>query len=215
MMFSLYRAWGAGRVVTYTVHEHEDAPADRVDRAEELVFIKDGFNFSAALFAPVWLLANALWIEFGIYALAVTSVSLLADVVGFGGFWAGFAIAVIHLLVGAEADSLKRFALERRGWHAVGTVVGNNSAECERRFFDTWLDDQPLMRIGDAASRESGHYPNVGFGGAAPAVNAGGGGSASSSLAGSASQAAGAQGGAKTAVPEASRGRRWWPFSGA
>ena len=28
---------------TYTVHEQPNPPADRIDRAEKLVFIKDGF----------------------------------------------------------------------------------------------------------------------------------------------------------------------------
>ena len=46
---------------TFTVHEPPNAPADRVDRAESLLFIKDGFSWGAALFGPLWLLAHRLW----------------------------------------------------------------------------------------------------------------------------------------------------------
>ena len=46
---------------TYTIHERPDPPADRVDRAESLVFVKDGFSWVAALFAPLWLLVHRLW----------------------------------------------------------------------------------------------------------------------------------------------------------
>ena len=46
---------------TYTIHERPDPAADRVDRAEGLVFIKDGFSWAAALFAPLWLIVHRLW----------------------------------------------------------------------------------------------------------------------------------------------------------
>ena len=45
-------------MLTFTVHEPPNPPADRIDRAESLVFIKDGFSWIAALFAPLWLLAT-------------------------------------------------------------------------------------------------------------------------------------------------------------
>ena len=48
-------------MLTFTVHEPPNPPADRVDRAEGLVFIKDGFAWFAALFAPLWLLMHRLW----------------------------------------------------------------------------------------------------------------------------------------------------------
>ena len=37
-------------------------PADRLDRAERLVFVKDGFSWLAACCPPLWLLANGLWL---------------------------------------------------------------------------------------------------------------------------------------------------------
>ena len=132
-------------MLTFTVHEPPTPPADRVDRAESLVFIKDGFSWIAALFTPLWLIANRLWWP------------LLGFVVLSGGFeatkrfagadqrWVGLAVLALNLMVGFEADALKRWALERRGWRMLGSVTGKTAAECERRFFETWLPNQPII----------------------------------------------------------------------
>ena len=51
----------------------------------------------------------------------------------------------LNLLIGLEADTLRRWALERRGWRTLGSVTGKTAAECERRFFETWLPTQPII----------------------------------------------------------------------
>ena len=48
-------------MLTFTVHEPPDPPADRIDRAEKLVFVKDGFSWAAALFGPLWMIFHRLW----------------------------------------------------------------------------------------------------------------------------------------------------------
>ncbi len=146
MIFSLFRAWDKERVVTYTVHEHGKPVSDRIDRAEQLVFVKDGFNYSAALFAPVWLLVNGLWLAFAGYIAVAALIVAGSSWLGLGELWPSLGFLGLHLLIGAEADTLRRFALELSGWKTVGTVVGRNEGECERRFFDTWLSEQPMLR---------------------------------------------------------------------
>lgn len=47
-------------MVTYTVHEPPHPSADRVDRADELRFIKDGFSWLTALVPPLGLAAKGL-----------------------------------------------------------------------------------------------------------------------------------------------------------
>jgi len=168
MIVSLFRAWDTKAVVTYTVHERGDPVADRIDRAEELVFIKDGFNFSAAFFAPFWLLLNALWFEFAGYVVAAIVIVAGFSWLGLGSVWPFIGLMLLHVLIGAEADSLKRYALERAGWKTAGTVVGRNMGECERRFFDTWLEEQPLLR-------RDGEMSVRGLAVGGPAVHASGG----------------------------------------
>jgi hypothetical protein len=136
-------------MITYTVHEPPNARADRLDRAETLVFVRDGFVWSAAALAPVWLLANRLWLVLIGYIALVLTIVLGTRAAGLGDTSAAVVgIAALHLLIGLEGSSLRRWTLQRRGWRLVGTVVGRTSLECERRFFDQWLPSQPLIRLG-------------------------------------------------------------------
>src|SRR2546421_9483607 len=133
---------------TYTIHERPDPAADRVDRAEGLVFVKDGFSWAAALFAPIWLLVHRLWLPLLGYVVVSGAFQLPRLLVTFDQRWLGLAAFALNLLIGLEADTLRRWGLERRGWHTVGTVTGQTAAECERRFFDAWLPAQPILAAG-------------------------------------------------------------------
>jgi hypothetical protein len=68
-------------------------------------------------------------------------------------------------LLAFEGDSLRRWALARRGWRMLGASNGRNRAECERRFFEAWLPTQPVIQArapeasGGAARRD---WPVIG-----------------------------------------------------
>ena len=141
-----FRAWDNARMVAYTIHEQPEPTTDRIDRADELVFVKDGFVWSAALFAPIWLLVNRMWLSLFGYIIAVVGISSVLSLLGAGEQIISLAILAIHVLVGFEADTLKRWTLEQYGWGMIGTVMGRNLSECERRFFDEWLPSQPVLR---------------------------------------------------------------------
>jgi hypothetical protein len=132
-------------MLTFTVHEPPNPPADRVDRAESLVFIKDGFSWLAALFAPIWLIAHRLWWPLLGFIVLSGSFDMIKRVSGIDARWTALAILALNLLVGFEADTLRRWSLERRGWRMLGSVTGKSAAECERRFFETWLPSQPII----------------------------------------------------------------------
>jgi len=130
-------------MLSYTVHEPPHAPSDRIDRAEGLVFVKDGFSWTAALFAPVWMIVHRLWLPLLGYLL------IDALMIGLGSLFESsmttLATLALHLLIGLEADTLRRWGLERRGWSTIGSVTGRTADECERRFFDMWLPAQPIV----------------------------------------------------------------------
>jgi len=48
------------------------------------------------------------------------------------------AFVMVHLLVGIEAASLRRFGFARRRWRDLGIVIGDDLEAAERRFFDTY-----------------------------------------------------------------------------
>jgi hypothetical protein len=132
-------------MLAYTVHEPPNPPADRVDRAESLVFVKDGFTWSAALLAPVWLLAHRLWWPLIAYLIASGGFELIKRATAIDQNWLGLAVLALNLLVGYEADTLRRWGLQRRGWRMLGAVTGKTAAECERRFYEAWLPSQPII----------------------------------------------------------------------
>jgi Protein of unknown function (DUF2628) len=143
-------------MLTFTVHEPPDPPADRIDRAEKLVFVKDGFSWAAAAFGPFWMLAHRLWWALLGFVLLTGSLQLIGRFTTADQRWLGLIMFAVNLLVGLEADTLRRWALDRRGWQMLGSVSGRNSAECERRFFEAWLPAQPILMPATSSAATSG-----------------------------------------------------------
>ena len=50
--------------------------------------------------------------------------------------------ALLALLMGFEAASLRRWTLSRRNWHQLDIVVADDEEAAERRFFDRWTARQ-------------------------------------------------------------------------
>jgi hypothetical protein len=71
---------------------------------------------------------------------------------GVGAAGSAFAALLIAFLVGAEASTLRRFTLDRRGYRQVGVVGGTNAEAAERRFFDAWTEAGGDKRPGPPAS---------------------------------------------------------------
>jgi hypothetical protein len=134
-------------MITVTVHEPPSPPSDRLDRAERLEFVKDGYNWVAAAWPPFWMLGQKLWGALVAYLALAAAISFGLAALGVAPAMIGMVFLGLHLLIGLEADSIVRWNLDRTGWQVVGTVVGRNLAECERRFFDDWLPQQPIIRV--------------------------------------------------------------------
>jgi hypothetical protein len=150
-------------MLTYTVHEPPNPPADRVDRAEGLVFVKDGFTWTAALLTPFWMLAHRLWWPLVAYVAFSGAFELLERAAGLRGDVTGLVLLAVNLLIGLEADTLRRWALARRGWRTLGTVSGRSLEECERRFFEAWLPAQPVIApVGPAKPDAPRRWPVIG-----------------------------------------------------
>jgi len=142
---------------TYTVHEPPAPPADRIDRAERLVFIEDGFSWTAAFLGPIWMLAHRLWWPLVAFLVVGAAIEATGRLAGLDQRWGGLAFLALNILVGLEADTLRRWTLERRGWRTLGTVSGRTRLECERRFFEAWLPGQPIIApAGPAATPSAG-----------------------------------------------------------
>jgi hypothetical protein len=142
-------------VPSFAVYQPPNPPADRLDRAAGLLFLKDGFSWAAALFAPLWMLAHRLWWQLLGY-LAVLALLLSAgSAFAVQERWIALGALALNLLVGLESGPLRMWSLARRGWKILGAVTGKSLSECERRFIAAWLPAQPVLDLGTppAASR--------------------------------------------------------------
>ena len=145
MIISLWRLGGDRHLSVYTVHEEPNPVADRLDRAERLAFLRDGFSWPAALWTPLWMASRQLWVPLAIYAAVVAAVGSGLHLMGAGTTEIAVAVLAVHLIVGYESYQLERWVYEARGFTLAGTVAGKNKIECERRFFETWLPRQPVI----------------------------------------------------------------------
>jgi hypothetical protein len=137
----------------YTVHAPiaTDAGLRATDR---FAFVRDGFHFWAALFGPVWLIWNRLWLALLGWIVVIVVLEIGMTSLGAGPTAIFFADLLVALLMGFEAASLRRWTLSRRNWRQLDIVVADDEEQAERRFFDRWaakqraLYDQPAVDRG-------------------------------------------------------------------
>ena len=135
-------------MVTYTVHEPPVPEADRVDRGSELEFVKDGFSWLTAICPPLGFLANGLWLVAIAYLVAAGLLGYVLNAMKVDPSLTGLLFLMLNIYLGFEISTLKRWMLEQTGWQTLGVVTGKSIAECERRFFESWLPAQPILTGG-------------------------------------------------------------------
>lgn len=115
----------------FTVHER---PADG-DRPADVVLVREGFSFWAFLFQFVWALYHRLWLVAGLFLGLGIAGEALSRALGLppgGQLVVSVAIAV---LIGVEANNLRRWTLARRGYEETGVVAGHSLDEAEVHYF--------------------------------------------------------------------------------
>lgn len=143
-------------MIVFTVYEPPKASGDLQDRAERLVFIKDSFVWTAAIFPAVWLLLKGLWLEFLLFVGLAAALTWGAETLGAPTAVSAMLLLFVDIVLGYEAGALQGAALERRGWRLAGTVAGRDRIDCERRFLERWISSQPADQSAPAASPGKG-----------------------------------------------------------
>jgi hypothetical protein len=80
-----------------------------------------------------------MWLVFLGYVVVTVALQVGLRLIGASTTVILVAGALVSLLIGFEAASLRRFTLWRRRWKNVGIVVGDDVESAERRFFDAWM----------------------------------------------------------------------------
>ena len=140
------------RMSVFTVHEPPAPATDRIDRAADVLFLKDSFSWSALIFGPLWLLVNRLWLATLGYVAAAVALYLVLDLLGAAETLYGLFVFAFNIVLGFEAHWLKAARLEADGWSTLGAVSGQGIDDCERRFFEGWLPTQAMPRPGRNAA---------------------------------------------------------------
>jgi len=126
-------------MVTYTVHERDQASGTLAERAGAIAFIKDGFAWLALLFPVLWMLYHRMWLVLAGFIALLAALQGLLWVADINDQVLGWATAGLGVLFAFEANNLRRWSLARGGFRLVGPVSGANRTACETRFFDAWL----------------------------------------------------------------------------
>ena len=119
----------------YTVLAPPDAGSAGPDR-DRFVFIKEGFCWPAFLFTSIWLLIRRMWLVFLLYVLAAAAVVFVSAKISPVVLLP--VVMLLGVLVALEANNLRRWTLERRGYRFIGVAAGHSREEAEFRFFSTW-----------------------------------------------------------------------------
>ncbi len=142
----------------YTVHAPSagvatiDVPIDR------FVFVRDGFHFWAMVGGVLWFLYHRLWLVAIGYVVVTLGLSFALAKLHVGSGTVFWVFALIALLMGFEAASLRRWTLSRRKWRQLDVVVARDEQEAERRFFDRWTAKQRVS-VDDRSAIDRGGPP--------------------------------------------------------
>ena len=107
-----------------------------LDRAD---LVRDGFSWAAFLVPMLWFFRHRHWL-LGLAALLVVAgfaLALRAAGAGLGTILASEFL--LHLLIGFEGPSLRRWAYARAGRPAVDAVNAGDEADAEAKSFARWL----------------------------------------------------------------------------
>jgi Protein of unknown function (DUF2628) len=139
---------------TYTLHvpvEAEPGDPEALDRAE---LVRDGFAWGAFLFTFLWFFWHRLWLAGLAVLVAVVGLAVALQIARVGGFSALLAEVLLALLIGFEANSLRRWTWRRKK-PAVAVVTAADREEAEAKAFSRWLEGAGERRM----HRSSGSVP--------------------------------------------------------
>jgi Protein of unknown function (DUF2628) len=142
----------------YTVHEPPLQGDEPLSAAERYVFVRDGFSIAAFLFSPFWMLWHRLWLVFALYVVVTGLLEAVLAAAGASRLAVTLVAALISLLIGLEAGSLRRLTLSRRGFKNVGLVSGADIEDAERRFFAAWVRTTSASGGGPGAGARTAAY---------------------------------------------------------
>ena len=113
---------------------------DGRNAAAQTILLPDCFSRVAFVFGPLWLLWHRVWRGLIGYATIVVLTLWASRWLDLHSAPLLAAPTLLALYLGLEGQSLRRQALERRGFRLVDIVSARNREEAERAFFSRWAN---------------------------------------------------------------------------
>jgi len=141
----------------YTVHYRQETADSLTGLAQDVVLVKDGFNWSALFLPTVWFLAKKMWLVFAIYLV----IQALLLVIVFWGELPSDVLTITkitgNLILGFEGNNLQRWSLARARYKERETVAARDIVAAEHRFFSQLTSGRVFnRRAGEANFAEPG-----------------------------------------------------------
>lgn len=138
----------------YSVHNRPATPAD------DVIFVKEGFSWTAFVFTLLWALWHRMWIVAAIVFSATAAIAALASGLGLGNLPLNLASIAASLILGFEGNDLRRWSLARQGYKEVALAAGRDIDEAELRFFAARASSRlPEANPAPPKLRSEGHDP--------------------------------------------------------
>ena len=129
-------------MITYTAHERETEAQDIAARADEVIFVKEGFAWPALFIPLLWLIYHRMWIVLSGFVAILVLLEGGVVLLGLEDDVAVIATIALSAMFALQANDLRRWSLARRGYQLVELVNGRDRGECEQKFFTSWLASQ-------------------------------------------------------------------------
>ncbi len=128
-------------MTTYTVLSPPGGTGSAGPDPDRFVFVKEGFCWPALFATAIWLLWRRMWLVFVLYLVVAAVILWFAENLAPAVAW--LPVVLFGFLVALEANNLRRWTLERRGYRFLGVASGDSRADAEFRFFSSWTGPQP------------------------------------------------------------------------
>jgi hypothetical protein len=122
----------------YTFHDPAPSDAPHIDRARQIVAIKEGIAWWALPVPLLWLLWHRLWWALALYVFAAIAVAVVTHLLPLGAAAVFFIGALFNVAVALIGNDLRRAALARKGFAEVAAIRAGSLRHAECIFFEAW-----------------------------------------------------------------------------
>src|SRR3954451_7390989 len=118
----------------WTVHGKTADPALVRARAEDVRFVREGFNWPAFLVPLLWLVLKGMWIVLVLSIAFELAVMAIGASLKLSGSVQTTLSLTLNLIMGLAGNDLYRWTLSRRGNREIGLAGGGDLDEAELRY---------------------------------------------------------------------------------